>query len=241
MATVCAGVRPATNSQELPMVRVKLRTKLGIGFGALLLVLALTAFVSYQTFIQLDALTNQVEDRSHKLELARSIEAAVMKESSGIRGFLILGQESMLDRVEEGKREYKESADAIREKLRTDDGKRLFDEIDRLHENYRSYLDQEVSLKRAGKHKEALDVLRNEGAAVSRELPKAIDQFVKSEQAFKKQVLSEQDVTESRAQKLVLFLAITGVIVGIGVAVLTARSITAAIAAMLHMAQQIAG
>jgi len=42
-----------------------------------------------------------------------------MKVSSGIRGFLVLGQGSMLDRVEEGKREYKESADGIREKLRT--------------------------------------------------------------------------------------------------------------------------
>jgi methyl-accepting chemotaxis protein len=89
--------------------------------------------------------------------------------------------------------------------------------------------------------KEALDVLRNEGTAVSRQLPKAIGQFVKSEQAFKKQVLGEQEVTESRTQKLVPFLAFTGVFVGIGVAVLTVRSITAAIAAMLRMAQQIAG
>jgi len=39
------------------MVRVKLPARLGIEFGALLLGLALTAFISYQTFIQLDVLT----------------------------------------------------------------------------------------------------------------------------------------------------------------------------------------
>jgi methyl-accepting chemotaxis protein len=237
-AAQCAHV--SHFATELFMDRVKLKAKLGIGFGALLLVLAVTVFVSYRAFIQLDALTNQVEDRSRKLELARAIEASVMKESSGIRGFLLLNQESMLDRVEQGKREYKESADAIRQKLRTEDGKRLFDEIDRLHESYSSYVGQEISAQRVGKHKEALDILTNQTGPVSRDLSKAIEQFVKNEQSFKKQAVEEQNVTEARARNAILLLAVAGVVAGVLVAALTARSITSAIAAMLHMAQQIA-
>src|SRR5262249_40780398 len=164
------------------MDRVKLKTKLAMGFGALLLVLAVTTVISYRAFVQLDALTDQVEDRSHKLELARAIDASVMKESSGIRGFLLVNQESMLERVVDARREYKDSADAIRTKLRTEDGKRLFEEIDRLHETYIGFLGQEISLQRAGKHKEALDVLTNRTGPISRDLSKAIDQFVKNEE-----------------------------------------------------------
>lgn len=222
------------------MNRVKLKTKLAIGFGSLLLVLTVTTGFSYRTFVELDVLTDQVEDRSHKLELARTIEAAVFRESSGIRGFLLLNQESMLDRVEEGKHEYKDSADAIRQKLRTEDGKRLFDEIDRLHESYGGYLAQEISLQRAGKHKEATEVLTKQIVPVAADLSKAIDQFVKNEQTFKTQVLAEQNATESWAEALVLLLAMTGVIAGVVVAMLTARSITTAITAMLRMAQEIA-
>src|SRR5215470_5069294 len=112
MATVGVGPR----ASHL-MDRVKLKTKLAIGFGSLLLVLAVTTVISYRAFVQLDALTDQVEDRSHKLELARAIEASEMKESSGIRGFLLVNQEPMLDRFVDARREYKDAADAIRPKL----------------------------------------------------------------------------------------------------------------------------
>src|SRR5262245_3932657 len=103
---LCHGVHGSQLTAKLLMDSVKLKTKLGLGFGTLLLVLAVMVLVSYRAFVQLDALTDQVEDRSRKLELARAIDASVMKESSGIRGFLLLNQEPMLDRVEDGKREY---------------------------------------------------------------------------------------------------------------------------------------
>src|SRR5437762_2347597 len=103
------------------MDRLSLKKKLAIGFGTLPLILVVMASLAYRAFSQLDVLSDQVDDRAHKVELTRTIEAASMKESAGIRGYLLLNQESLLDRLEEGKREYKESADGIREKLRTEE------------------------------------------------------------------------------------------------------------------------
>jgi len=142
--------------------------------------------------------------------------------------------------LEQGKHEYKEAADAIQGKLRTEEGKSLFGAIERIHEQYVGLLDQEVSLQRAQNTKGALEILTNQSAPLSRELEKAIETFISHEHQAKKQIMDEQSATESKAETLVLTLAVIGVLTGIGVALLIVRSITSAIGAMVNMIQEIA-
>ena len=210
------------------MNSLSLKKKLAIGFGTLLLILIIMAIVSYNALHQLDVLSDQVEDRSQKVEMSTRIQAAAMMESAGIRGFLLLNQEAPLQRLEQGKHEYKEAADAIQGKLRTEEGKSLFGAIERIHEQYVGLLDQEVSLQRAQNTKGALDILTNQSAPLSRELEKAIETFISHEHQAKKQIMDEQSATESKAETLVLTLAVIGVLTGIGVALLIVRSITSA-------------
>ncbi len=141
------------------MEKLSLKTKLAIVFGTLLLTLIMTAGLSYYFLSTLDALSSKVVDRAEKAELARAIEGAVMKEGYGTRGFLLLNQESMLQRVEEGRREYKEAADTVRSTLVTPQGKQLFGDIEQLHAQYMPLVDQIISLQRENKTKEALQVL----------------------------------------------------------------------------------
>jgi methyl-accepting chemotaxis protein len=222
------------------MDKVPLKAKLAIGFGALLLIFGVSALLTARGFRDLNTFSTKVDEGSQKLELARAIEAAAMKESSGIRGFLLFDQESMLDRLEEGKQEYRQSADGIREKLQTEEGKRSFAEIERLHKSYVEYLDQEVALQRAGRAKEARKMLATRSTPVSVELGKATDQFVAHEQKAKQQVLDEQSATEFRAERLVLALPAIAILAGLLVATIISRSIHSAVGAMLTMAQQIA-
>lgn len=222
------------------MDKVPLKAKLAIGFGALLLIFGVSALLTARGFRDLNTFSTKVDEGSQKLELARAIEAAAMKESSGIRGFLLFDQESMLDRLEEGKQEYRQSADGIREKLQTEESKRSFAEIERLHKSYVEYLDQEVALQRAGRAKEARKMLASRSTPVSVELGKATDQFVAHEQKAKQQVLDEQSATEFRAERLVLALPAIAILAGLLVATIISRSIHSAVGAMLTMAQQIA-
>jgi len=217
------------------MDKVPLKAKLAIGFGALLLIFGVSALLTARGFRDLNTFSTKVDEGSQKLELARAIEAAAMKESSGIRGFLLFDQESMLDRLEEGKQEYRQSADGIREKLQTEEGKRSFAEIERLHKSYVEYLDQEVALQRAGRAKEARKMLATRSTPVSVELGKATDQFVAHEQKAK-----QQSATEFRAERLVLALPAIAILAGLLVATIISRSIHSAVGAMLTMAQQIA-
>jgi CHASE3 domain sensor protein len=184
------------------MEKLSLKTKLAVGFGTLLLTLAMTAGVSYYFLSTLDALSGRVVDRSEKAELARVVEAAVLKEGYGTRGFLLLNQESMLQRVEEGRREYKEAADTVCSRLVTQEGKQLFGDIEQLHAQYMPLVDQIISLQRANKTKEALQVLSTQAAPISTQLSRAADTFVDHENDKKKQIIAEQETQPSPRPRL---------------------------------------
>jgi methyl-accepting chemotaxis protein len=222
------------------MNKLSLKMKLGFGFGTMLLILALMGFMAYRTVDELATLSSKVEDRSHKVELAKAIEADVMKESSGARGFLLLNKEDVLDRYEEGKREYKENLDVLSATVTSEAGKKTLAEVGRTYDTYIALNENEISLQRAGKTKEALDIVTGPAAAASKELAKAVDEFVASQEKGKKEFLDEQNATESHARMILLGLAIVGILLGLGVAVLIARSITESIAGMLALIQEIA-
>ena len=69
------------------MNSLSLKKKLAIGFGTLLLILIIIAIVSYNALHQLDVLSDQVEDRSQRVEMSTKIQAAAMMESAEIRVF----------------------------------------------------------------------------------------------------------------------------------------------------------
>jgi CHASE3 domain sensor protein len=88
------------------MGKLSLRRKLATGLGALSLILLAIAIAAYRAVDQLGTLSNQ--SRRSRLEGrngTNSSDAAMMKESSGSRGFLLLNQEATLQRVEDGKRQ----------------------------------------------------------------------------------------------------------------------------------------
>jgi methyl-accepting chemotaxis protein len=222
------------------MDKLSLKMKLGFGFGVMLLILGVMGFMAYSTVDDLAALSSKVEDRSHKVELAINIELDVMKESSGARGFLLLNKEEILGRYEEGKRQYKENMDVLSATVTSDAGKKALAEVVRAYDTYIAMADNEISLQRAGKTKEALDIVTGPASAASKELAKAVEEFVATQEKGKKEFIDQQNATESHARMILLGLAIVGILVGLAVAVLIARSITGSISSMLAMIEEIA-
>jgi methyl-accepting chemotaxis protein len=209
--------------------------KLGLGFGAVLLILAVMGLMAYRTVDKLATLSAKVEDRSHKVELAKTINLAVMKESSGTRGFLLSNKEDALERYDLGKREYKESVDILSATVTSEAGKKALAEVLRTYDLFLPLVESEISLHRAGKAKEALDVMSGSAAAASKDLAKAVDDFIVTQENGKKEFLAEQRATQSQARTIVLSLAIVGIVAGLGIAALIVRSITGSVATMLTM------
>ncbi len=221
------------------MNQLSLRMKLGIGFGTLLLILTAMGIEAYRTTDKLGTLSDDVEDRSHKVVLAQTISLAVMKESSGTRGFLLIHREDTLERYEQGKREYKESMDALSGIVRSEEGKRLLAEVQRSYDAFLAIVENEIALYRAGKIKQAMAIISGPALTANKELAKAIDDYIAHEEKAKKEIVDEQNATESEARTIALSLAGVGILVGLGVAVLTARSVTGAISRMVAVIQEI--
>ena len=221
------------------MNKLSLKMKLGVGFGTVLLILAILGLMAYRTVDKLVALSVQVEEKSHKVLLANAISQAVTKESSGVRGFLLTNQEDALQPFEQGQREYKEIGEELSTTVTEEEGKKILGEVVRAYGTYIAIAEKEIELHRAGKTKEALDMV-NQGVAASKEVDKSLDEALAFEGRLKKEILDEQKATESTARTSVLILAAVGILIGLGVALLIVRSITGSIAGMVALIQGIA-
>jgi CHASE3 domain sensor protein len=120
------------------MNKLSLKMKLGMGFGGVLLILILTGIVANNAVGQLDELSNRVEKMMAKKDMASLLEAGVEKQSTGIRGFLLSGRDDSLLHDEEGKKEFSENMEKLRQTIVTEEGKRLHGEIQQNYAEYRS-------------------------------------------------------------------------------------------------------
>src|SRR5579872_745733 len=107
------------------MNRLSLKLKLSLGFGALLLVLAAMAFVAYNSVGQLADMSQRADEIMVKKDMSSQIEAALEKQSTGVRGFLIAGKEDLLKHDEEGKQQFVDTMERLGKMLVTDEGKKL--------------------------------------------------------------------------------------------------------------------
>jgi methyl-accepting chemotaxis protein len=138
------------------MKKLSLKVKLGLSFGSLLLTLVALGTVAYRSVGQLGDTSKGVAAMMEKKDMATGIEAAIEKQTTGARGFLLAGQEDLLKDDEEGKQEFADKMDRMGNMLVTEQGKKLHAEIRSAYDQYRPIVDREIGLRRAGKTQEAV-------------------------------------------------------------------------------------
>jgi methyl-accepting chemotaxis protein len=113
------------------MNKLSLKVKLGLGFGAILTIMAIVGFVGFYGTYRLSDAMSKVESNGAKALTTESMDAAIEKQTTGVRGFLLAGKEDLLKHDQEGQQEFKENADKLEKMLVTEHGKKLFAEITR--------------------------------------------------------------------------------------------------------------
>jgi methyl-accepting chemotaxis protein len=221
--------------------KLSVKGKLILGFGVLLVILAVLSLVAYRTILNLDQAADEVELLTQQERLAASIPAAVMKQSSGTRGFLLSGEENALARDEEGKQEFQDSMDKLKSMINTDEGKRLLSDMQQSYGPFRVVADKEIGLKRAGKLKEMVEVMNTQAGPASAAVDKATDAFFAYSDRQKQQGKEAQNADVARGKMLILSLCAIGIAAGVLVATLIARAVTGGIAGMGGMIQELAG
>lgn len=223
------------------MNRLSLKMKLAVSFGGMLVILITMGFVAYDSIGRQADISHRADDIMTKKDLSSQIEAAIEKQSAGVRGFLLSGKEDTLQHDEEGKQQFADGMEKLPRLLVLAEGKKLYVEIRRSYDEYRSILDQEIQLKRSDKEKQAEELAFSEHAGETRaRLLRAVGDLKALQDRLKEDALRDQAAFESRERLIEICLTITGMAIGLGIAVSITRSIGRSIAIMVALIQEIA-
>src|SRR6266536_3045573 len=220
------------------MSKLSLKMKLGAGFGALLLILALLGAIGFRSAVTTEAISHNVQFNSTKKDLSRTIQLAFEKEKVGGCDALLNGNTKRLD---EGRAEFQEKMDALKPQLSSEQGRKLFADIQQSHVTYDGLVDRTIELNRSGKTQEALDAFYGSDAQQTRaDLRKSTTDLVDWYEKLKAEAVDRQAASDASTKTLILVLTCAGLIVGSVVAILTARSVTDGVLGMATMIGQIA-
>src|SRR3984957_4601462 len=139
--------------------KLSLKVKLGLGFGGVLLILAIMGTAACNGVGQLSDISDRVVKAMTQKDLASQVHASIEMQSTGVRGFLLSGRDDTLQHDDAGKKQLAESMETLRQTIVTDEGRRLQDEVQQNYAEWRPIADSAIALRRAGKIKQAENAL----------------------------------------------------------------------------------
>ena len=223
------------------MNKLTLKIKLALGFGMLLVIIAIMGVMSYTSINKLSDLSDEVAKQTHKTLLATQVDAGLELQTSATRGYLLSGTDATLKRREEGMAQADKAIDELKSLLQTDRGKAALSQVDTGLKELRVLQGRAIELRRGGNVKEATDTLFSEHSTqVRTAVETASDALLGMITVLQENAQKEHEQVEASTVRLITILAILGMLVGLGVAILIVRSITGAIARMVALIEEIA-
>ena len=223
------------------MNKISLKMKLGLGFGLLLLMIAVMGYVSYSSVNKLSDLSDEVLKQTEKTRLAYGADDGFEMQINGTRTFLLTGQDDALKHRQEGTEQAKENAAKLGPLLQTERGKAIFARLLDASRELERIQDSSIELRRAGNTKAAVDLMFDAHAKQLREeIDGIVDELEKLTAKLEDTAQAEHERVEARTISLILILAAAAFLMGVGMAVLIIRSVTGAVSRMVKMIQKIA-
>jgi len=223
------------------MRNMSFRAKLCVGFGIILLAVAALGIFSYVTVTRMDDMFSQVQECDTTLAKTNHVEIGIEKQTSSVRGFLLAGKEDLLTRDQEGQTQYREALTFLQNNVRTDEGKRLLDEIVHRNDAFRALLDREIQARRANRTTEAEAIeFSADAASLRKDLHTALSDFGEYQRNKKEQANLQLDSVVATAKRLAIVLAVFGMAFGITDVWLFSRSLSRAVGAMSGALHEVA-
>ena len=223
------------------MIKLSLKMKLGIGFGALILLMAIMGLESYSSTNNLSDLTDEMSKQDHKRLLASEVDGGIELQTSSTRGYVLSGAESVLKRREEGIAEADKAMEELAKLLQTEQGKAVWARTEQSRRELHDIQSRAIDLRRSGKAKEAADLLFTEHAIQVRgDAENSIDELTTLFDKLMEAATAEHEQVEVRTVRKIVILALVSLLVGIGMAIFIVRSTTGSISRMAAVIQEIA-
>ena len=221
-------------------MNMTIKKKLALGCGALSVVTLVLAAAAYRTIVVIDNAANEIDRKTLEIEFAHMLGKSAMQGSAGVRGYLLTNDPAMLEVYLAGEQEWRQVEQKLPELIRSDEGRRLHGQVQRTHEDYRKLLAQEVQLQREQKTREAIVLMRTQSMPKFQAVDQTLNDFIDHLYAAKKEVNKQQDADVANAKLIIVILCVVGVVLGLVVTWMIARSVTVPVTAMIATIEQLA-
>jgi methyl-accepting chemotaxis protein len=200
-----------------------LKMKMGLGFGILVVILAITGMVGFRAELSVQEL-NGVEDTiSKKAELAQKMQVLQERRRAAARDALLTGKTEDLAAA---RSQLQAATDELNSLLSTPEEKESLAALMELSQSYDVMTDRTLDLNRAGKTQEALDLFYGDGTQGLRtKLSAGIDGLAQNYAALGDAAQQKENDSIQSTKIWVLILALVGLAMGIVVAVVMTRSV----------------
>ena len=221
--------------------KLSLKMKLSLGFGTAVLLLVVTGFIGYSATGRMSDANDRATGAMEKAKASVGLTAAIEKQTTGIRGFLLKGDEALLKHDNEGLQEFREAMELMQAKVATEEGKKILGDIRSSFSEYRKIADEEIALQRAGKHKEAVEL---GFSAQTGEKRNALRAALAAMEAFQDKraaaAIEDGNRVEGSTRVLLISCALAGCIIAMLIALALVRFVTRATGEMVGVIQEIA-
>lgn len=222
------------------MRSLSVRAKLMFGFGVLIAITLTLGAAAYHGIAVIDDAANEIDRKTDERTLSDSVALLALKEGNTTRGFLLTGDEKELEKYGSAKRDYDKVVDELTTKVKSEEGKRLFDQVKRAHETYIALTEHEIQLKRDGKQSDAVEVMHTQAMPAFAALGEATNDFSGHLTKTKQDVDKQQDGDVAEAKLIIVILCVVGVVAGVLLSGVISRSVSGAIARIIAVIQELA-
>jgi methyl-accepting chemotaxis protein len=230
---------------EMNIKNLRIGQRLAIGFGAVIVMLAVLAGLSYSQIGNLNQEISQTnKDRYPKILLANSIFVQLHMQSGLLRNLLIMSEDAQLKKMVETIDGSSKSIDEALQKLGTtvssDKGRALLKELEEVRSNFIPLRSRFIDLIREGKKDEAKAVLLNEVRPVQLAYLDKVAELQRFQERLMDTAAAESMHNANSAQLMILLLALGAGAISVFAAFMATRSITRPLQQAVKVAETVA-
>ena len=223
---------------------MKIGFRLGLGFGFVVLLLATISVLSYVRLSQINAgITDLVNDKFPKTIWANAVGDNINVIARALRNSLLVKGDDVakeLNRVPAARKAILENFDKLEKTIQSVEGKKVLAKALDARKTYVAEQDKFLELQQSGKREEAVELMVTSMRKAQQEYINAIAEMVAFQSDAMKKVGDEANASANDAQRLVLILSISAVLLAFGFAFWVTRSITRPLNDAVGVANQLA-
>jgi methyl-accepting chemotaxis protein len=229
----------------MSLTRLKIGTRLGVGFAIVLALLVLTIVLGLSSMSRIGKRTHDIiYDKNVKMEAANHMVDNVRNITLSLTYIVVVPSTAQVDaelvKIGESRKKYGEARKILIERAADDKEKTMLASLDQLLKEGAVKNNKVIELRKEGEVQDATTHLTEVAAPSLNGVLKALDDILVYETAQAKQAGDEAEAVQASAQMLMIGLGIAAVALGCGVAWFITRSITVPLNEAVHVAETVA-